>query len=156
MRRLIQVIADYGPGDLPFAELLQRLAAVIPDGDVNATVVDSGDTLAAGLCVAQLALADGPPGWVVVHDVGGGERLLLGRSRRGALMVGPDAGWSWSFVVDELRDLFYLDVTARVAGRRARDLIPAAVRHAVLRHPHAVTDAVPRESIPAVPECAIA
>jgi hypothetical protein len=156
MRRLVQVVADYGPGELAFAELLQRLAVAVPDGVVNATVVDPGDTLAAGLCVAQLALADGPPGWIVVHDVGAGQRLLLGVSRRGALIVGPDAGWSWSFVVDELRDLFFLDVPGRPTGRPARDLVPLGVRHAVTRHPHAVSASVPRNCVPALPACAIA
>jgi hypothetical protein len=156
MRRLVQVVADYGPGDLAFAELMQRLAVVVPDGVVNATVVDPGDTLAAGLCVAQLALADGPPGRIVVHDVGTGQRLCLGRSRPGALIVGPDAGWSWSFVVGELRDLFYLDVPGRGSGRPVRDLIPLAVRHAVARHSHAVAAAMPRDHVPALPSCAIA
>jgi hypothetical protein len=156
MRRLVQVVADYGPGELAFAELMQRLALVVPDGVVNATVVDPGDTLAAGLCVAQLALADGPPGWIVVHDVGAGHRLCLGRSRPGALIVGPDAGWSWSFVVDELRDLFYLDVPGRETRRPARDLVPLGVRHAVTRHPHAIAAAVPRDHVPPLPACAIA
>jgi hypothetical protein len=156
MRRLVQVIADYGPGDLAFAELLQRLAVGVPDAVVNATVVDPGDTLAAGVCVAQLALTDGPPGWMVVHDVGAGERLCIGRSWPGALIVGPDAGWSWSCVVDELRDFFYLDVPGRPTGRPARDLVPLAVRHAVTHHPHAVTVAVPRDRVPSLPACAVA
>jgi hypothetical protein len=156
MRRLVQVIADSRPGELAFAELLQRVAMVVPDAIVNPTVVDAGDTLAAGLCVAQLALADGPPGWLVLHYVGSGERLCVGRSRAGALVVGPDAGWSWSFVADELRELYYLDVSVRGARVPAYDLVPRAVRHAVAGHPHAVSDTVPRDRVPAVPPCAVA
>ena len=156
MRRLVHVIADYGPGDLAFAELLQRLAIAVPDGVVNATVVDSGDTLTAGLCVAQLALSDGPPGWVVVHDVGMGTRVCVGRTWSGALVVGPDAGWSWSFVADGLRDLFYLDVRAGGFERAALDVVALAVRHAVARHPHAVAAAMPRDRVPSIPACVIA
>jgi S-adenosyl-l-methionine hydroxide adenosyltransferase len=156
MRRLVQLIADYEPGELAFAEQLQRLELSVPDCVVNATFVDPGDTLAAGLCVAQLALAHGPPGWMVVHDVGSGERLCAGRTHAGAVVVGPDAGWSWSFVVDELSELFYLDVGSRDVRRPVRDLIALAVRHAVARHPHAVAELVPRDSMPRVPACAIA
>jgi hypothetical protein len=155
MRRLIQLIADAGPGELAFAELLQRIAVVAPDAMVNPTIVDAGDTLGAGLCVAQLALTDGPPGWMVVHYVGEGERLCLGRSRAGALLVGPDAGWSWSFVVDELRELYYLDVSARGARVPACELVPRAVRHVLAGHPHAVADTVPRDRVPSLP-CAVA
>jgi hypothetical protein len=156
MRRLVQLIADYEPGELAFAEQLQRLELGVPDCVVNATVVAPGDTLAAGLCVAQLALSNGPPGWMVVHDVGAGERVCVGRTHAGAIVVGPDAGWSWSFVVDEVRELFYLDVGSRGARRPIRDLVALAVRHAVARHPHAVTELVPRDRVPRVPACAIA
>jgi hypothetical protein len=31
LTRLVHVIADYGPGDLAFAELMQRLGLVLPD-----------------------------------------------------------------------------------------------------------------------------
>jgi hypothetical protein len=156
MRRLVQLIADYEPGELAFAEQLQRLELGVPDITVNATFVAPGDTLAAGLCVAQLALAHGPPGWMVVHDVGGGERLCVGRTHAGAIVVGPDAGWSWSFVVDEVRELFYLDVGSRGARRPVHDLVALAVRHAVTRHPHATSGLVPRDRVPRVPVCAIA
>ena len=69
MSRLLQLVADYGPGDLAFAELLQCLALVLPDAEVRATRVPPGDTLAAGFCVARLALGDGPADRLVVHDV---------------------------------------------------------------------------------------
>jgi hypothetical protein len=60
MRRLVQLIVDYEPGDPAFAEQPRRLELGVPDCLVKAT----GDTPAVGLCVARLALADGPPGWM--------------------------------------------------------------------------------------------
>ncbi len=61
MSRLIHLVADYGAGDLAFAEVVQRLALALPGAVVHPTPVRAFDTLAAGFVVAQLALTDGPP-----------------------------------------------------------------------------------------------
>jgi hypothetical protein len=74
--RLVGLVADYGPGDLRFAETTQRLALLAPEAELSPTRVADGDTLAAGLCVADLALSPGPPGRVVVHDVAA-DRLVV-------------------------------------------------------------------------------
>jgi hypothetical protein len=58
--RLVHLVADYGPGDLAFSEVVQRLALALGGAVVQATPVAAFDTLAAGFCVAQLALTDGP------------------------------------------------------------------------------------------------
>src|SRR5688572_8998949 len=55
---LVHLVADYGPGDLAFAQTLQRLVLVAPEAQLCPTL--AADTLAAGLCVAALALAAGP------------------------------------------------------------------------------------------------
>ncbi|CAN5344470.1 hypothetical protein BH20ACT9_BH20ACT9_10310 [soil metagenome] len=99
---LIHLVADYGAGDLAFSEVTQRLLAHLPGVTVVATPVGAFDTLAAGFCVAQLALNPGPGRRVVVHNVAPradrhgprpgnrGERLLAGRTEAGTLVVGPD------------------------------------------------------------------
>ena len=56
---LVQLVADYGEGELMFAEVVQRLLAGLPDATVRLTTVGPSDTIAAGFCVAQLALTDG-------------------------------------------------------------------------------------------------
>ena len=53
---LVHVIADYGPGDLAFAEVAQRLKLRLPDAEPLYTPVPTFATLAAGFCVAQLGL----------------------------------------------------------------------------------------------------
>jgi hypothetical protein len=126
--RLVGLVADYGPGDLRFAETIQRLALLAPQAELSPTRVADGDTLAAGLCVADLALSPGPPGRVVVHDVTSQARdrcVWIGRTRDGALVVGADRGYAWSFVAPRLRELCALDVPAdaeltRAAPPRAR------------------------------------
>ena len=49
---LVHVIADYGPGDLAYAEVRQRLALHLPGADVVYTPVPPFDTVSAGFCLA--------------------------------------------------------------------------------------------------------
>src|SRR4051812_35662171 len=147
VRPLIQLVADYGPGDLAFAETVQWLALAAPDSRVCATRVAAGDTLAAGLCVAELALGGGPGGRAVVHDVDGtprDRRQWIGRTRAGTLVVGADYGWGWAFVTAQPIELCALDVPpdAHVA---------LAARHALSRHPHTAGAVIPRHLVPAPP-----
>ncbi len=66
---LIPVVADYGHGDLAFAEVCQRLVLHLPEATLLTTPVPAFDTVSAGFCVAQLALTPGPPNRVVFHNV---------------------------------------------------------------------------------------
>jgi len=161
--RLVQLVADHGGGDLAFAEVVQRVRIGVPDAVVHLTSVAPCDTIAAGFCVALLALTDGPPDRIVVHDVtgvrrepGGQERFCIARTRGGVLVVGPNAGWSWSFAVDGLRGLCHVDVARDTSPYRARDLLPRAIAHVAAGHPHAVCDDIPRSQIPPIPPSAVA
>ena len=66
---LVHIVADYGQGDLAFAEVVQRLKLYLPDAEPVLTPVPPFCTLAAGFCVAQLALNPAPPGTIVYHNV---------------------------------------------------------------------------------------
>jgi hypothetical protein len=160
MSRLIHLVADYGPGELAYAELVQKLVLAVPDAVVLPTPVARGDTLAAGFCVAALALTEGPEDRIVLHDVGSdevaGERLCAARTRAGVSVIGPNAGWSWSFVVDELCSLRQLDVCVDSSRMGAPDGLPFAVSHVAKRHPHALCEPVPRSTIPPVPDQVVA
>jgi hypothetical protein len=171
MSRLVHLIADYGAGDPALAEVVGRLSRALPDAVIEITPVPPGDTLSAGFCVAQLALAGGSPSRLVVHDVGAGDdaspepgpwpagaglRFCIGRSRTGTLVVGTNMGWSWSFAARELRGLCCLDVPAGGRRHRPAERLPAAVAHASAHHPHAAAAVVPRSDVPPVPEHAIA
>ncbi len=160
MTRLVQLVADYGPGDLEYAELIQRLALAVPNAVVHLTPVAPGDTVAAGFCVAQLALTEGPPNRLVAHDVGSSaasdDRLCASRTRDGVWIVGPNTGWSWSFTIEELPSLCHVDVTVGGARAHAGDSLPLAITHVTKRHPHAIADRVPRDNIPPVPERVVA
>jgi hypothetical protein len=154
MSRLVHLVADYGPGDLAYAGMIQRLALAVPNAVVHVTRVAPTDTVAAGFCTARLALTDGPADRVVANDVGSssaaGGRLCGARTRDGVWVVGPNVGWSWSWVIDDLPGLCRLDVSAGDSS------LPLAVTHVARRHPHAASDPVPRTSVPPVPKDVVA
>ena len=157
MIHTVHLVTDYDAAAC--AEVAACLGLVSPDTLVCPTTVRSRDTLAAGFCVAHLALAVGPPQRLVVHDVDApdgfvrSERFWMARTRAGVLAVGPNAGWCWSFVADAVRGFWCLDVPATT---RSVGPLAIAAAHALAAHPHAVERAAPRGDIPALPEAAIA
>jgi hypothetical protein len=167
MTVLVHLVADYGAGDLAFSEVVQRIMLSVPDAIVHPTFVRSFDTLSAGVCVAQLALTEGVQERIIVHNVaprrdepGGrpaneGERFCGGRTRSQVLVAGPNAGWSWSFLREEIA-LHYLDVPAAGSQFRSRDFLPKAVGDLAAGDPHAVYERVPDALVPPVPERVIA
>jgi hypothetical protein len=136
---LLTVIADYGVGDLAFAEVRQRFALLLPDADLVAVPVPPFDTIGAGFCAAQLALNEGPPDRVVYINVAprqdqddprednAGERLAATRLGNGVLVVGVAAGSSFSFLAEEGAVLRAVDVPAEGSQFRSRDVFPSAV-----------------------------
>ncbi len=161
-------MADYGPaGDLAFAEVAQRLLAVLADATILATPVGPFDTLAAGFVVAQLALTDGPAERVVFHNVAPrrdeasarraneGERFTAAQAPNGTLVVGPNSGHSLAFLHDQA-PLFYLDVPAAGSQFRSRDFLPAAVGALVAGDRGSIGEPVPAELVPPVPAGVVA
>ena len=160
---LVHIVADYGPaGDLAFAEVAQRLVAVLPSSSFVVTPVGPFDTLAAGFVIAQLALNEGPSERVVFHNVAPrrdetdsrraneGERFTLAEAPNGTLVVGPDSGHSLSFLRDEA-SLSYLDVPSAGSQFRSRDFLPAAVGRLVAGDRDVVGESVGAETVPEVP-----
>jgi hypothetical protein len=159
MIRPVQVVTTQGEGDEAAVSTVRSVTLGVPDAMVDVTAVEPLDTLAAGLWVARLALADGPPARLVVHDVAGADEdheLWVGRTDRGVLVIGPNAGWSWSFAVDELHGPCHVDVPELGSSLHTRDVLHAALAHLVAAHPHAIRAVVARDQVPPVPASAVA
>jgi hypothetical protein len=157
--RLVHLVADYGPGDLAFAQLAQRLELLVPEVTVTVTRVGPSDTLAAGFCAARLARGPGASRQLVVQDVtsarGAAERLCVARTAEGAVVAAANAGWCWSFLADGLRGLWQLDVCHR-HGLAPGQAVAAAVTRMLSHHGHALGPPVSRDTVPALPRRVVA
>jgi len=136
---LIQLIADYGTGDLAFAEVQQRLHYFWPDARIVTTSVAPFDTLAASFLVAQLALNPGPEEMLVYHNVAprfddddprhanAGEELAAGQTQDGVWVIGPNSGEVFSLIRPGLISLNQVNVPAHGSQFRSRDIFPQAL-----------------------------
>jgi len=160
---LVHIIADYGPGDLAFAEVVQRIKTFLPDAETVLTPVPPFASLAAGFCVAQLGLNAAPAGTLIYHNVAprqddeqarsdnAGERLAFARLPTGVRVVGVNSEFAFSYVRDAAEELRYAAVAAEGSQFRSRDLFPQAAAAIALGHPDALADPIDPKSIPDVP-----
>jgi hypothetical protein len=165
---LIHIIADYGQGDLAFAEVVQRIRHYLPDAEPMLTPVPAFQTLAAGFCVAQLGLNEAPTGTIIYHNVApraddeearagnAGERLAYARLPTGVRVIGVNAGHAFSFVREAAEELRWAAVAAEGSQFRSRDLFPQAAAAIALGQPDALAEEIDRADIPVVPQNLIA
>lgn len=165
---LVHIIADYGQGDLAFAEVVQRIKMYLPDAETILTPVPAFSTLAAGFCVAQLGMNEAPTGTIIYHNVApradvaeareenAGERLAYARLPTGVRVIGVSAGEAFSFVRDAAEELRWASVAAEGSQFRSRDLFPAAAGAIALGQPDALADEINRQEIPEIPSSRIA
>lgn len=165
---LVHIIADYGFGDLAFAEVVQRLKLYLPDAEPILTPVPPFATLAAGFCIAQLGLNKAPAGTIIYHNVApreddeqaragnAGERLAFARLPTGVRVIGVNAGYAFSFVRDLAVELRWAAVAAEGSQFRSRDLFPEAAGAIALGQPDALDEEIPPSDIPDVPPNCIA
>ena len=165
---LIHVIADYGPGDLAFAEVAQRIKLHLADAELLYTPVPPFATLTAGFCVAQLGLNPAPSGTVVYHNVAPrkddeearsenvGERLAFAQLPTGVHVVGANAGYAFSFVRDAAEEMRWVSVPTGGSQFRSRDLFPEAIAGIVAGSEEALSGEIRSSAIPDVPERRVA
>jgi S-adenosylmethionine hydrolase len=164
---LVHVVADYGLGDLAFAEVAQRLTQHLPEAQLMLTPVPAFDTLSAGFCVAQLALTDGPTDRVVYCNVAPredendprpaneGERLVAGRTAEGVLVVAPNSRYTFSFLHSAGTPLYEVQVPESGSQFRSRDVFPQLVAALVRGEDTALGPELTDEAVPPLPERAV-
>lgn len=165
---LVHIVADYGQGDLAFAEVVQRLKCYLPDAEPVLTPVPPFCTLAAGFCIAQLGLNQAPPGTIIYHNVApreddeaaragnAGERLAYARLRTGVRVIGVSAGYALSFIRDNAEKLRWAAVEAEGSQFRSRDLFPQTAAAIALGRSQALAEDIDPRLIPEPPASRIA
>lgn len=163
---LIHLVADYGHGDLAFAEVAQRLARLAPGAAVLATPVPAFDTVGAGFCAAQLALGDEPGERLVYTNVAPrrddpdprpgnqGERLVAATCINGVTVVGVNAGCCFSFLRRHA-ELRTIDVPDAGSQFRSRDLFPDVVAQLAAGDRSDLGEVLDDDLVPPPPEHAV-
>lgn len=165
---LVHIIADYGHGDLAFAEVVQRIKVYLPDAEPILTPVPAFSTLAAGFCIAQLGLNEAPAGTIIYHnvapraddaaarDANAGERLAFARLPTGVRVIGVNAGHAFSFVRAAAAELRWAAVAADGSQFRSRDLFPQAAAAIALGEVDALGEVLDAAQIPEIPTYRVA
>jgi S-adenosylmethionine hydrolase len=161
---MLHIIADYGQGDLAFAEVMQRLQKGLSGVQPVLTNVPPFATLAAGFCIAQLALNDPAEGMIIYHnvaprsdgtqpvDAGAGERLVFARLPNGVRVIGVNSGHSLSFIRDTAEELRWVNMEASKSQFRSRDVFPKAVATIASGNTEPLGDEIARSEIPDIPQ----
>jgi hypothetical protein len=165
---LVHIIADYGVGDLAFAEVVQRLKMHLPDAEPMLVPVPAFATVAAGFCIAQLGLQAAPPGTMIYHNVAPrqddpavragneGERLAFAKLPTGVRVVGVNAGYAFSFIKDVAEQLRWVASPAEGSQFRSRDLFPQAAAAIALGVRDMFDDDIDAHSLPDLPPSVVA
>lgn len=130
-------------GDLAWAEVVAAVAARVPEGTrLQCTAVGSFETISTGFALAQLALAGAdlrPAETIVFANTAPrkdltdarrnneGEGLLYGRLRNGVPILAVNSGYSLSFVLSDLAELYSVHVQDDGSQFRSRDYFPAVI-----------------------------
>ncbi len=165
---LVHIVADYGDGDLAFAEVVQRIKLHLPSAEPMLVPVPPFCTVAAGFCIAQLGLHPAPPGTLIYHNIApreddaaarpenAGERLVYARLRTGVRVIGVNSGYSLSFIKDFVETLHWSAAPAAGSQFRSRDIFPQAAAAIAMGHSSALGDEIDVRALPAPPSSVIA
>jgi hypothetical protein len=165
---LVHIVADYGAGDLAFAEVVQRIKLHLPDAEPVLVPVPSFSTVAAGFCIAQLGLHPAPPGTLIYHNVApreddhtarpgnAGERLAYARLPTGVRVIGVNSGYALSFIKDVAEKFRWASSPAEGSQFRSRDVFPQAAAAIALGLPTALGDEIDPNSLPPPPSSVVA
>lgn len=164
---LIHLIADYGHGDLAFAEVVQHLTSLVPDAVVLPTPVPPFDTVSAGFCAAQLALGDAGGPRLVYTNVAPradhpdprpgnqGERLVAAMCANGVVVLGVNSQHCFSFLRGSA-EIRVVDVPDAGSQFRSRDIFPPIVAQLARGGTECLGSVLDDALVPREPERAIA
>jgi hypothetical protein len=135
---LIHLIADYGHGDLSFAEVVQRFKYLLPQSKILPLSTPPFSTLNTGFMIAQLAVYN-PSRHLFIYSntaprtddkkqryENEGEKFKYARLTNGVEICGVDAGWCFSFVKPYIQEFRLINVKNYGSQFRSRDFYPQA------------------------------
>jgi S-adenosylmethionine hydrolase len=164
----IHLIADYGIGDPSFSEVIQRLKGLDNNIEVLPLSVPPFSTLATGFWIAQLALHNPFPGMAVYSNTAPrkdmyakrkeneGEKLTFALLDNGVPVIAVNAGYCFSFVRENIKQINYINVQNRGSQFRSRDFFPKAVMGILNGDKSFIGEKIALNKIPDIPKNRIA
>jgi len=140
MSTFVHLIADYGPSDPAFSEVVHRLTAADPTITVQSTEVTPFSTVATGFWIAQLGVHNPAFDDLLIYsntaprttestperaDTGGA--LCYLELDNGVPVVAVDAGYNLSFIADRVTTFREIELPADTGQFRSRDVFPRRV-----------------------------
>lgn len=164
----IQLIADYGVGDPAFGEVIQKLQSLVPGVIVFPTAVPSFNTIATGFWTAQYAMLNTVSDMIIYTNTAPrkdnkesrkdneGEHLVYALLTNDAKVVGVNAGYCFSFIKNEIKTLYKVNVANKGSQFRSRDFFPEAVIGIAKGQTKFIGEKLDIGSIPDIPKDKIA
>ena len=162
---LIQIVADYGTGDLAFAEVIQRFKQLLPGADVQTISTPPFSTLNTGFIISQLSLYNPSRRLFIFSNTAPrkddtqqrtdneGEKFKFALLDNNVQVCGVDAGWCFSFIKPHIQEFRLINVANKGSQFRSRDFFPAAaagiIRGKTTRY---LGKKIPLTDIPRVPQ----
>ncbi|MFC1653298.1 hypothetical protein ACFL1M_00430 [Patescibacteria group bacterium] len=162
--KLIHLIADYGKGDLAFAEVFQRLQGLNPDDVILPTSVPAFSTLATGFVISQLALNDPIENMTIYSNTAPrkddtekrhenvGEPFVYAILENGIVVCGVHAQYAFSFIKPHIKKFGMVNVENRGSQFRSRDFYPAGATAVFNDDKKAFGDKLDLKHIPEIPK----
>lgn len=161
----VQIIADYGTGDLAFAEVAQRFKHLLPGVSVRTVSTPPFSTLNTAFIIAQLALYN-PADHLFIYantaprkddtqkrHENEGEKFKYALLDNGVAVCGVDAGWCFSFIKPHIKEFYFVNVKNKGSQFRSRDFFPYATAGIILGEKNKYLGAPSKtETVPSVPE----
>ncbi|AKM79113.1 MAG: hypothetical protein UX85_C0003G0090 [Candidatus Beckwithbacteria bacterium GW2011_GWB1_47_15] len=134
----IHIVADYGTGDLAFAEVIQRFKQLLPQAEVFATSTPPFSTLNTGFCLAQLTLYNPSQNLFIYSNTAPrkdnpqkrlqneGEKFVYLKLENGVEICAVNAGYCLSFIKSHIKKLQLVNVKHSGSQFRSRDFWPQA------------------------------
>ena len=161
----IHIVADYGTGDLAFAEVSQRLKHLLPQAQVLTTSASPFSTLNTGFIIAQLALYNPSQHLFIFSNTAPrkddaqkrqnneGEIFKYALLDNDVEVCAVDSGYCFSFIKPHIKTFKTIQVKNQGSQFRSRDFYPQAVAGIINNQPDKyLGKTLPTADIPDVPE----
>lgn len=162
----VYLIADYGKNDPAFGEVNAKLRANGGDSirPADNIAVPKFSTIATGFWIRQMGIENGYPGMVIFSNTaprGSSEairwngdnrqRLIYGKLKNDVPVFAVSAGFTWSFIRDELVELYDLKIPNEGSQFRSRDYYAPAVARFLAGDISILGEELDKRRIPNVP-----